>query len=120
MDPLTAIVTALEARRLDMNMSKKELASHAHVSRPALDRLLAGSDVQFSTVLAVAGVLGLNMAMVPRSVASALGVSYRSHGAPATLEVRPANGTAERSPGPQSAVQARLQRLRSANAAASK
>lgn len=112
MNSIASILQAMNVRRVDMKMSKKDLAARAGVSRPALDRLLEGGDVHFSTVLAVAGVLGLDVTVVPRSISRALTFSRFQPMMPTPQPTTSTNKGDVNYQGPVSAVQSRLLRLR--------
>lgn len=67
------IASELEAQRLRGHHSRGDLVSGAGLSYQSLQKILEGrSDFKVSNLLAIADVLGLEVALVPRSIGSAL------------------------------------------------
>lgn len=76
MTTLSSISTLLKERQRASGMSQEELRACAGLSRQTMTNVLSGEqDYKLSTLIAVADRLGLEVVLMPKSVASGLQVS---------------------------------------------
>lgn len=74
------IIDALEAAREAQGVTQAELASRAGTSRVTVGRIEAGFDPKLSTVYELARALGLELTLVPKSLAGEVQAFLRSGG----------------------------------------
>lgn len=74
------IVDALEAAREAQGVTQAELASRAGTSRVTVGRIEAGYDPKLSTIYELARALGLELTLVPKSLAGEVQAFLRSGG----------------------------------------
>jgi transcriptional regulator with XRE-family HTH domain len=75
-----SIVETLEAARETQGMTQAELASRAGTSRVTVGRIEAGFDPKLSTLYELARALGLELTLVPKSLAGEVQAFRRSGG----------------------------------------
>jgi transcriptional regulator with XRE-family HTH domain len=75
-----SIIDALEAARSARKMTQAELASRSGTSRVTVGRIEAGFDPKLSTVYEMARALGLELTLVPKSLAGEVQAFLRSGG----------------------------------------
>jgi len=75
-----SIVDALEAAREAQGVTQAELASRAGTSRVTVGRIEAGYDPKLSTIYELARALGLELTLVPKSLAGEVQAFLRSGG----------------------------------------
>ena len=74
------IIDALKAAREAQGLTQAELASRANTSRVTVGRIEAGFDPKLSTVYELARALGLEITLVPKSLADEVRAFLRSGG----------------------------------------
>ena len=75
-----SIIETLEAARETQGMTQAELASRAGTSRVTVGRIEAGFDPKLSTLYELARALGLELTLVPKSLAGEVQAFLRSGG----------------------------------------
>ncbi|MES2413584.1 MAG: helix-turn-helix transcriptional regulator [Pseudomonadota bacterium] len=109
MTTTTQIAKTLENERKRQGLTATEVINRAGVSRAAVYRLFKGGDVQLTTLLAVAGTLGLDLVAMRGDVAGTMvgaGIAATVREPTAALAGKP-----ETHVGPMSAIEARAARL---------
>jgi len=75
------LASELEAQRLRSHHSRGDLVAGAGISYQSLQKILEGrSDFKVSNLLAIADVLGLEVALVPRGIGSSLPGNVKASG----------------------------------------
>ena len=107
MTTIKQLSSSVTAQREQASLSVTDMAERSGVARAALYRFAQGGDIRLSTFLALTDTLGLDVILAPKSVSESLQatVSAPSSALAVTLSAQPQTG-------PQSAVEARLAKIR--------
>ena len=73
---------ALRERRVSLKQSQAQVARNAHLAAARISEVENGADARLSTLMVIAGALGLELMLIPKNYAGLVKSVLSSSGAP--------------------------------------